>query len=517
MGTEPRAVTTTAAPAGGEQAQPHGQPAPALGHRVARNAVLLAAATIVARLSALALTVALGRALGVEQYGLYGFALALSLILQPVADIGMTPYLIREVARDREKADRGTPSLVRVKVLLTLAVLLATAAVALLVSSDAEAIAVVLVMIAATLGDGYSQLIFGYFQGRERMGFEASATTLVAIVRAVGGIALALWLRDLLPVVCWLLTVGVLQVLYATLRLRSAIGAGRPPARARAGAVSWETVLTMGAILALTIVYTRADSVLLGWLQGSRDVGLYTAAFAVMGGLQIPPWMVGTALRPVLARAFGNDPALFQRVWQEGSRIVIVIALPLSLPTSLLADQIVERLYGAQFEAAADALAVLVWTNPLAALALLQGMTLQAAGRERWLVGVAALGALVNVVFNLVMIPRFGILGAAWMTVITEVAIIIAFMWLGLSRRVFTLPRVPLVRLALGALVLAAVSLGLEGLPVEISFIAAMLAYGVAMTATGVISRDDMVMLLSLRRRGAQPQGDKPASGLSAP
>ena len=183
---------------------------------------------------------------------------------------------------------------------------------------------------------------------------------------------------------------------------------------------------------------------------------------------------------------------------------MIVIALPLSLPTSLLADQIVARLYGAQFEAAANALAVLVWTNPLAALALLLVMSLRAAGRERWLVGVAALGALVNVAFNLAMIPRFGILGAAWMTVITEVVIIVAFMWLGLSQRIFTLPRLPLARLALGALVLAAVSLALERLPVELSFTAAVLAYGVVVTATGVISRGDIDMLLSLRRKGAR-------------
>jgi hypothetical protein len=64
-----------------------------VGRTVARHAVLLAAATITARLSALALTVVLGHALGVERYGIYGFALALSLILAPIADVGMTPYL----------------------------------------------------------------------------------------------------------------------------------------------------------------------------------------------------------------------------------------------------------------------------------------------------------------------------------------------------------------------------------------------------------------------------------------
>src|SRR5438876_6449915 len=72
---------------------------------IASNASLLSAATIAARICSLGLAIAMGRGLGVNVYGRYGFAAAVGTIIVPLADVGITSYVWREVARDRASGD----------------------------------------------------------------------------------------------------------------------------------------------------------------------------------------------------------------------------------------------------------------------------------------------------------------------------------------------------------------------------------------------------------------------------
>jgi len=469
--------------------------------RVARNAMLLSAATVAARLSSFALGIALARGLGLSDYGLYGFALALSLVLQPLADLGMTQYAVREAARDHLRLEIELSDLFRVKLLATASVLGAASVVAVLVAHNATVAAIVLLMLAAALGDGVSQLVFGYFQGRERMGFEARLTTAVALARALGGIAAAFAVGSVIAVGAWILAVSVVQLTYATARLRRLIvGEARSPRRGRRRP-DWRTVLTMGLMVGLTLGYTRADAVLIGFRLGEEDVGLYAAAYTIMLGLQIVPWMMTTALGPVFTSTHARERDAFGRAWQEGIRSVLLVALPLSLTVCLLAGPVIHRAYGAEFAPAADSLAVLAWASPLAALASLASVALRGAGRERWLVTVSAAAVVVNVGGNLVLIPTVGIIGAAAMTVVTEVLVTAGLVALGVRHGVLPLPRPPLVRLALAAGALAAVALALRNAPVELAAGGALAAFAVAAGVTRLVGASDVAALRQAARR----------------
>ena len=86
----------------------------------------------------------------------------------------------------------------------------------------------------------------------------------------------------------------------------------RPPARltlrrasVRPGWMSLllRVLLAFGLIAVSVMVYLRADTVLVGLLEGKTEVGYYTAAYTLLLGLQIVPYMVARALIPVFARS----------------------------------------------------------------------------------------------------------------------------------------------------------------------------------------------------------------------
>ena len=466
---------------------------------MARNASFLAGATIVSRLLTFGLGVVIARHLGAADYGRYGVAIAVATMLLPLADLGTTPYLSREAARDRALADRLALRLAAVRsatsIGLALAVALGASA---LVGDDRTALAIVLVLV-ATLADGTSQFAFGYFQGRERMGFEALTTSAAALLRTVGGVVLAVGTGRLIPVLAWMVGVSLLQLVVTGTRLWRAVE--RPEERTERAGPDWRTVVAMGLIGVFVMVYLRADTVMIGWLLDETEAGLYTAAYTIMSSLQIVPWMVALALTPVFARSHGRDDALFRRSWHEGLRTVLVVALPLALVAAVLAGPIVERVFGGEYDRSASTLAIIVWSCPVASMNVLMAAVMRGAGREGWLTAASGAGAVLNVGLNVWAIRAFGIAGAAATTITTEVVVLVGLAAVAVHFGVVGAPRLPVVRMA-GALgVLAVAAVVSEPLPVEARGVLALAAYGAAALGLRVVGTGDLDRLRSAARR----------------
>jgi O-antigen/teichoic acid export membrane protein len=463
---------------------------------VLRNASVLAAATLIARLLGFALAIVMARALGSEEYGRYSLALALGQILIPVADLGLTPYLGREAARSRAGAEARLRTLLKVKLGLMGGTLLLTVLVSLLVLDDRALVVVLVTMVAATMADTFSSFAYGYFQGRESMGFEARTTATTAVARGVGGILLVLLVGDLWVIVAWILGTSLLQASFVAVRLRAT--AMRPPVRANGDSrVDARAVVSMGLMGLFVFAYLRIDSLLIGVLIGEDAVGQYAAAYTIMLGAQIVPWMLSTALTPVFARTWSVDRAAFQSTWQRGARAVLLVALPVAVGGTVLADELIARVFGAEYASAASALAVLVWACPLGAFGMIVQSTIRAAGREGWLVWVSGGCVVFNVLANLWVIPRHGITGAAVVTIATEAFSAMLLAIIALRRGILEPLRIPAVRVALALLALAAASALGATLVVELGLVLGAAVYAGAVLALRVSTVDELKALRS--------------------
>jgi O-antigen/teichoic acid export membrane protein len=469
---------------------------------VARNASVLTAATVVARLSMFALGIVLARTLGASDYGRYSLALAIGIVLQPIADFGISRYLSRETARDRASTEGALPVLVAAKFALLIATYGAALAVAALAVDDRALLALIAVMVLAALVDGWSMFAYGYFQGREAMGVEARTTTFSALARGGGAITLVLTTGSLALVVAWILLVAVIQAAAATLALRSALGADTRlrPGR-HGGRVDWRSVAAMGLVSIFVITYLRVDTVLMGWLLDERAVGLYAAAYTLMLGAQVFPAMLTTALQPVFARTFGADGEAFERTWHVGLRALMLVTLPIAVAVSLTSEAVIARFFGPEFARSAGVLAVVIWICPVVAASLAAQGVLRGARRESTLTWISGTCALVNVVFNIWAISRYGIIGAAVVTVATEALNVLLLLTVVLRGGLVPPPRGPWLRIAVAAAATAVVAVATAAAPVELTLAAAFAAYVIVLALTGVLRGDDLAMLRGLAGR----------------
>jgi PST family polysaccharide transporter len=171
------------------------------------------------------------------------------------------------------------------------------------------------------------------------------------------------------------------------------------------------------------LIYNQSDMILLGMLLDSpHQVGLYSAACRVSTMWVFIPMAVITSASPFLYRMLADDDARYERRLLQMTSLCLAIAYGFCLVLTIFPAQILHVLFGSKFVDAAPALRVHVWSNMFSILFLAQNSWILSRGLL-W-VGMqnAIVGATINFVLNMLVIPAYGAVGASWTTVIAMAA-----------------------------------------------------------------------------------------------
>jgi O-antigen/teichoic acid export membrane protein len=250
----------------------------------------------------------------------------------------------------------------------------------------------------------------------------------------------------------------------------------------------------------LNSLFFRIDAVLLKPLAGEVALGYYATAYKFIDGLQIIPSTFVLALFPILSRQAATDRGELARAFSLGLKVLLVVALPISVGSTLLAEPIVGLLAGPAFlPESALALQILIWFLPLSFVNGLTQYVLIALNRQRWITLSFFVGAVGNLALNLWAIPRYGFVGAAVVTVVSEWVLLAPF-WYAVSKQ---LPPVPLLGLlwrpTLAALIMGLAVWWLRDFNAWLSIPVGALVYLGALLALGTVNRDELRAMRQIR------------------
>jgi O-antigen/teichoic acid export membrane protein len=171
-----------------------------------------------------------------------------------------------------------------------------------------------------------------------------------------------------------------------------------------------------------------------------------------------------------------------------------------------LADRLVPFLFGAGYGQTAAVLQILIWVVPLMFASEFLGYIVVVQGREGRVARAIMVSTGLNVLVNLLLVPRFGLFGAAVMTVVTEAVLVSQYLWILRSLlRSFRWGRV-LVRPMLASLAMGMVALALRDISLAGTIGIAALGYAGLLFALGVLGRDEIHFVRGLRRPAATAQ-----------
>jgi O-antigen/teichoic acid export membrane protein len=452
--------------------------------RVINNSAALLVLDLLSKATPLVVFPFMVRALGPTAYGKIGFATAVAGFFGLVASPGFSTYALREAAKDEGRVNFLVQHVLGARVAFAVVsyVLLIAFALTFAPHDFTTRLLIVLSGLVFLVNSMDAQWVF---TARSRMWMVTLRGTVGQLI--YGGLILALIKR---PSDAWIVpAASVVSLLAGTLLIWL-------PAR-REYRIPWPVIspavwrsflpicLIMGLASMMSMIYDQIDTVMLRYMRSETEVGLYVASYRMMWiAMSFAP-ILGQVFFPLLSETTGQDHENEQRYLGWLGQASLGLALPIATGGFILAAPLTRFVLGAQYTGTATLFRWLMLTIVAGPLASYFGARLIPSAREKKYLAAVVTGAVVNVVLNLFLIPRYGAIAAAFTTAISQA--VVAFMnyyfvrdlprpsllrALGLSvtasgvmaagllvaRSVFTLHVVVLV--VLGALVYAAVYWG---------------------------------------------------------
>ena len=392
------------------------------------NVLYRAGSLVIEKVSRIALVVGAAPVLGEAAFGGYQFSLTLTGLFALCAELGLSLWTTRALARggagERDRASVIVGTGLRLRA-ITAAPFLLAVGLACYFSAPGQAREAMALLGAAALANAFVDYFGAVFRGYERLNDEATLNVLRALLVTGAGLgALALG-RSLTALAAGLLAGTVasaacgLWFLGARYRLlRWPQGWAFDSALARA-AVAEAAPIWLGTLVGL--VYFKVDVLIVRALAGNAVLGAYSAAYKVFEAVLAFPTVVMAAAFAPLVRAHA-DP----RRRSRGEILVGALLLGLgALIGGVLyfgAGRLVALMFGPGFDRAVPSLQILAAAVPVTFLNTGLIPFLIARGLEWRTVVVSAPLLVMNVGLNLALIPRWGGPGAAFATLVSEVA-----------------------------------------------------------------------------------------------
>ncbi len=476
---------------------------------VARNSAFGMAAHVTIKVISFTFTVLVIRRLGAEVYGQYAAVLAFGAVFVFFADLGLSPYTVRQVARLRDLPDGKAEieklfgSVLGLRFLLSLGAAAAIIATAWLTGRPTEMIVGVALGTIGLVIYSIQGAADSVLAGHERIDISAGAQVVNQVTFVLLG-TLAL-----------LLATGYYGLIFANLGgivLMTLIvwqGVRRLGVRpALPLPAMWLPLLRASipfGIIGFTLGLSyKFDTILLNIYQGDVITGYYNSAYNLIFSVLVISNVVNTALYPSLSRQFVTRPDSLPAIQQRMLRYLLMIALPIAIGGCVLAPKIIDFLYGADYAAAALPLSILIWVVPFMFVTEFLGYVIVVSGAERRVAWAIALSTTINVGLNVLLIPIYGVLAAALLTVFTEAVLLSQYLWVLRDRLRLVNWNLTLARPVLAAAVMGGVVFLLRNelyLPINIALGA--VTYMALLVALGVVGRPEFDLLQNIRRQPA--------------
>ena len=156
-------------------------------------------------------------------------------------------------------------------------------------------------------------------------------------------------------------------------------------------------------------------------LKEDSDIGIYAVAFKfISAGILLPATFVD-ALFPALNKI--HDPHYFRYVINKAFKYLSIIAIPIGLGTLVLAEPLIHFFYNEQYNQSILCLQILSWAMVLMFGNWITGYALISLRKDKIMIMIVSLTAVVNIIANYILIPRWSYIGASVATIISEIII----------------------------------------------------------------------------------------------
>ncbi len=474
------------------------------GKQVVTNTTFLTSAYVAQKLFAFVYFTIIARWVGDVNVGKYVFAISLTTILSVFIDLGLTPILIREISKFKDKLGEYLNTILSAKLLLAVAAYGAALAAAYFFGKDEITRQMVYLAGLVMIFDSLAGALWGVFRAQHNLKYESVAIVINQILIlsvGIGGLMLAL---PLWVLVAGLLTGSVFSFLFAgsliALKLNHRF-------RFILDLPLLKTLFILAAPFALAGIFTRVysyiDQIMLSVLIGDRELGWYSVAYKITFALQFIPSAFAASMYPAMSNYFQHAHEKLAHLFEKTMNLLMLLSVPIAAGTIVIAQPLIIAVYTNEFSNSVLPLQILIAAMPAIFLSFPVGSMLNACNKQY--INTINLGVtmVINIILNILLIPHFQHVGASIAAVVSLYYLFFANVYFVDSITLYN--KRLLITQALKIIIASAAMALMVWLALAWGLLAALLvgviSYPLCVALVRAVRRADIVEFLSLVKR----------------
>ncbi len=388
--------------------------------KISRNVFWLLIAEIVGKGFGFIITVLISRYLKEAGFGIYSFVFSFVVFFAIIADFGLNNFTIRELSRNKPLTSKLIGNIIPFKILITSILFVVMTLTTFLIDKPLEVKLLIIIAGCSLFIGSFTSLFLSVFRAFERMYFNIFVVLSEKITMLLCVLLIIFWDKGLVAIVgaTCLSFLASLSVAYYILRKYFT------KFQLQFDRAFLSKILHASMFFVITdifiIIYFKIDIVMLSMMRGDVETGLYSAAYNLIFACMFIPAVMALAMYPTLSRFFKIS---IKKIADSTSKLLkyfLIASAPFVLAFFIMADFIINLVYGKDFMNSVTAFRYLSIVLVFVFLNFCLGTIVNSINKQKIGTYFSAVGALLNIVVNLLLIPIYGVLGAVVATIATE-------------------------------------------------------------------------------------------------
>lgn len=394
-----------------------------------KNMSWLMISQILASICGFIWTILIARYLGVSDYGIMNFAISFTGILAILMDLGISTHIVRHIATDYDSSPKYLGNAIPLKSILSFFAFLITLIILILMKCDELTIQITLLFTIERIFASITSLLNGSLQAVEEGKYQAIGNILLNLLLLVFILISIISNLGIYGIAISYVSANFIVVIFQYFAVKRRIS--KP--KFEFDKIFCKKILLLSIPFALTsffgLILSSADMIMLTNMINSYANGIYSSAYKLISIFVIIQSVYFTVIFPVMSRLFKNEKKLLIFSFEKSIKYLMLIVIPLSFAVMFYSNDIIILFFGKEYMPASPVLAILMWTVPLGFLAGICANLLNASHKEKTVTLNLMIMALINIILNFFIIPKYSYTGAAITTAISDIVSIVLFIY----------------------------------------------------------------------------------------
>jgi O-antigen/teichoic acid export membrane protein len=364
-------------------------------------------------------TLWLARYLAPELFGVYNYAIAFTALFSVVATFGLQSVVVQYLVDKPDQQNFTLASAFVIQLAGGVIAFILSALVAFNLVGNEPTVLVAVLLLSTINLFRFSDTVRYYFESRVQSKRIVVTENLVFMLIVLLRIAMILLELPLIYFVALL----VLEAVLTTLAFLWLFGIQKFKALKFDNSnflsmlkVAWLLALSVGAAM----LYMRVDQIMLASLLNQEAVGIYSAAVRISEIWYVFPAVIVGSVFPRIIRELRIDAARANRQLDVLLTAFSIVSISVGLLVGSYSTEIIVYLFGEDYRESASVLSIHVWSSVFVFSGILGSRWLVAMDMQKVLLVSTLIGVVANIAMNYLMIPVYGVQGAAWATLVAQ-------------------------------------------------------------------------------------------------